>query len=243
MKREIILIAFLLNSAIVIANPDTSKVNESPVVESKKENSKIPDYLIYTVITFIGVTLGGVWVKYVFERTVKQVEADYTEKMKEKLKDVNSQIAKAFNDKQENVDKILEKADNEKILLKTKKILIWGEADNTIIKRVLRNIGFNITDNLFEEEKDGLQYDILIINNKSGTLVKDKDTSKLLLKAKDHLSNEKICIFYYNSTLSHFPIGEIDESMQDRINFATNAAQIYGNLLNTLKYQDKISKS
>lgn len=236
MKNNTLLIVFLLTSIIVLANPDTSKVTESLTVETKKENSKIPDYAIYTVITFIGIAIGGAWIKYLFDRTVKQIESDYTEKMKEKLKDIDSQIAKAFNDKQENVDMLLEKADHEKMLLKTKEILIWGETDNTIIKRVLRNIGFNITDNLFEEETDGIRYDLLFINNEGGSL----EMVKVLNKIKS-LSNKQVA-FYYNLNNIRLDTTKL-KGLEDKVNFVNSAAQIYGNLLNTLKYQDKISKN
>ena len=49
--------------------------------------------------------------------------------------------------------------------------------------------------------------------------------------------------FYYNTTRKFFPIHQIAAEDQDRVNFATNPAQLYGNLVNTLAYQDKLLPS
>ena len=51
-----------------------------------------------------------------------------------------------------------------------------------------------------------------------------------------------ICFFYFNETRVIFPTDRLQYDLQKRINFATNPAQIYGNLLNTLKYQDRIAQ-
>jgi hypothetical protein len=168
------------------------------------------------------------------------LDDSYKKKLENKVKEFEDNItmrfSKVVNENEDIVQTILDKANIEKQLFDKKKILIWGETDSSFIEGALKKIKFNHKNITKDATQD---FDVLFINNLTGSLV-DAD---MIVKAKGCLSNEKICLFYYNTTRKNFPNDKLDESMQDRINFATNAAQIYGNLLNTLKYQDKICKS
>lgn len=167
------------------------------------------------------------------------LDESYKKKLENKVKEfedtVTTRLSKVVNENENIVQSILDKANIEKQLFDTKKILIWGEPDSSFIESALKKIKFNHKNITKDETKD---FDVLFINNLKGSLVKQD----MIDKAKKCLSNDKICLFYYNTSRINFPNELLDDSIQDRINFATNAAQIYGNLLNTLKYQDKISK-
>lgn len=168
------------------------------------------------------------------------LDESYRKKLENKVKEFEDtltvRLSKVVNENESIVQSILDKANIEKQLFDSKKILIWGETDSTFIESALKKIKFNHKNITKDETQD---FDILFINNLKGTL----DKQEMIEKAKECLSNEKVCLFYYNTSNVFFPNRDLAESTQDRINFATNAAQIYGNLLNTLKYQDKISKS
>lgn len=167
------------------------------------------------------------------------LDESYKKKLETKVAEfdqkLTTRLTEIFNENESVVNSILDKANVEKQLFDNKKILIWGEEDATFIESALRKIKFNHKNITKDETQD---FDVLFINNLKGSL----DKKDMIDKAKACLENDNICLFYYNASGIFFPNKDLDESTQDRINFATNAAQIYGNLLNTLKYQDKISK-
>ena len=159
---------------------------------------------------------------------------------------------------------IIEKHDDEKHLFAYKKIAIWGEQDDGVIKNVLGNIKFTSANiRSYQDYKKGEVYHVLIINNTQGEALIKKpsrgNNSDIEFEEKLESYHQKlktikelivqqaphVCIFYFSLAGVIFPIWEYNSNiqLQARIGFATTPAQIYGNLLNILKYQDHLQNS
>jgi|GEM_PF-6538157 len=239
----------LLDEKSLVAEQLNWKFEKLQEEISRTENRLKNEYFFFITIgiplTLIGI-LGVLYSAYDYMK--KQAK----EKVEEAIQPIVKQNEKSILD-------LLKKYDRESILFNNKIVRVWGENYDTI-KTVLDNVGFN-TDNLisYGEMKEGKAYHILLINNESGNKLpkkpgeKEEDYQGKLKKYNDKLEQIKdliskqeqtVCIFYYCSEGVNFPIWEIkDKQLQARINFATNPSQIYGNLLNSLKYQDHIEKS
>ena len=150
---------------------------------------------------------------------------------------VNQTIVKKINEKDETIMKLLSEMDLETRLLKEKKIKIVGEQPDrgkkSIIEEVLKRVGFNMKNVGYDLK----YFDVLVINNENSSV----EEVEMLEMAKE-LARSNTTIFYFNNKRKHFPLDKLDDpELKMKVNFATNPAQIYGNLLNSLKYQDRLS--
>ncbi len=145
-------------------------------------------------------------------------------------------IITAINGNEALLNKIRDAADLEELLIKTKKINLIGETPDTILS-ILTNVGF-LRKNLFTEADDeNSDYDVLFINNENGK-VNLEEAVQVVKGLPDNVH-----VFHYTSKHNIiFPTGQLPYEARHRVNFATNPAQIYGNLINTLKYQHRLSK-
>lgn len=234
MKKLIFLMLFMFFvSYFLVANNDSlTIVNLQEQVEQLQEKQKGINWRTVLPLSAFIVLIGGLLyglsranVKAIEDRMLKQFETRLEE-----------QIIKTINDKKMLVDLTIGNTDTEQRLMQTKRIFRIGEADDSLIKRVLKNVSFNLQNYYTNEEeaKDG--YDILLINNANGS----QDLNELV--GKVNLLPDQIAAFYYNTNQKFFPSKDLEQGKEDKVNFATNASQIYGNLLNTLKYQDKMEK-
>ncbi len=179
--------------------------------------------------------------------------------------EVDEKIGDAIRGRSETVRHLLNTYDEESFLRQNKRIYIAGGTGKEKVRDILIENGIN-SENVYLDEDTAKRnkYDILFFNNLNGELLPAKPQDKNGQKHDEAKYNEEmrkhdeafqailkmmqaekqsVCFFYYNETNVIFPIWEIrDYDLKKRINFVTNPAQIYGNLLNTLKYQDKISK-
>jgi len=183
--------------------------------------------------------------------------------------EVEEKIGDVIRGRSKDVRKILSDYDDESLLRNTKRIFINGPdiSHNQNLRGLLIENGFHAKNILIDEQTaQETGYDLLLINNINGEVLpaippKDKDTTpemekeydsklkkhnvewiKLFEKIKSEKSN--VFIFYYSEQNINFPLHKItDYNLKKRINFATNPAQIYGNLINSLKYQYRLSKS
>lgn len=260
-KRSERLIKEELNdiSFLDASNLDTSMVNKKSVAAQKLDLqfqklehkiSAIEDKLQreYYYLVTIGFPLTLIGIIGVLISTYRYLVVRAREEVDEAIKPIIQKHESSVLD-------IIKKYDDEKRLFSEKVILVWGEEDYSEIEKVLDNVEFNM-DNLksYDEIRGGEPYHLLLINNTTGKVLpqnnnnnnnqaeKDKYTeawNELKSIAENQASS--VCIFYYCSTTINFPIWEIkDKTLQARINFATNPSQIYGNLLNSLKYQDHL---
>jgi hypothetical protein len=151
------------------------------------------------------------------------------------------------------VKQLFDKHDAEKQLFLTKKIRIVGEKDEESLNKInemLKVIGFNL-DNVVQGEntREGDNYDLVFINNTDGTYYPKNATEEQQKPLLELLKKQspKVCYFYYCESGVQLDNKNLAKTLSDptlptRINFATNPAQIYSNLLNTLKLQEKLSQ-
>lgn len=164
-------------------------------------------------------------------------------------KEVEEQIVEAMKGRSNLIRKMLRNYREEEHLLKKKKIYFYKNQDGTDIKDFLILFGF--TEKSFV--LDASTADVVFINNEDNYLGKldlrgktESDITTLLIENQGWLEIKKIiglhsnkCFFYYNSKGVQFP-SQMFTKLETlaRVNYATNPAQLYGNLLNSLKYQD-----
>lgn len=145
-------------------------------------------------------------------------------------------IIAAINGNEALLNKIREAADLEELLIKTKRIKLIGEIPDTILS-ILTNVGFMRKNLITEADDENSDYDVHFINNENGT-VNLEEAVQAVKGLPDYVH-----VFYYSSKHGlFFPTGQLPYEARHRVNFATNPAQIYGNLVNTLKYQHRLSK-
>lgn len=265
--KELTTIFFLIISSLILLNDlsaqsDSLRIvemeNQIQALQEKTEGINWPQVLSISGIAGVLFLLIGWAFKSAVEKSQQAEAAKIERKIGELEREAESRIAKAekkilesINEKGDVVHLAFEKTSEEQALLQTKRILVWGESDLEMIKRVLRRAGFNLNNLFTTEEETEKVFDILLINNTTGSktprepqIEKSKrpsyDFSEVLGRVSD-LELPK-CIFYYNETFVHFPRKKLPPELQDRINFATNPAQLYGNLLNTLKYQQNLAE-
>lgn len=199
------------------------------------------DYLGLGALAGAAVGLIG----YLFKQSIEAAKNAATSKLQSRLDDFErsaiqlseEKIFAAINGNEALLNKIRETADLEELLIKTKKIKLVGEIPDTILS-ILTNVGF-LRKNLLTEADDGTSaFDIHFINNENGT-VNLEEAVQVVKGLPDNVH-----VFYYSSKHGlFFPTGQLPYEARHRINFATNPAQIYGNLINTLKYQHRLNKS
>lgn len=242
--------SMLLNKKSEIASVLAARFKKLEDEIQQQERTLKQEYFYFVVIG-LPLTLIGLITFLIGSFRFLQKEAEVT---------VKKQILESFGEKEATISNMIEKQDKEVSLFKNTKIAIWGkEKSNETIRQVLANVNFNMYNIIdYENVKGGQEYQVLLINNETAqTLISspregDNDYDKNLkrqssqwneIKELIEKQSESVCIFYYCSSQVHFPMSKIEDiDLQARINFATNPSQIYGNLLNTLKYQDYISK-
>lgn len=230
--------------------------NKAEIQLIKKQH----DFIIW-ILAFLGLgTLAGAISLFFYIPNEVKKKAD---------QEVKNRIESIVSNNETSVLNLIEEHNEEKNLFQNKIIRIWGEKDYTTLTKVLQNVEFK-SSNIFwyDEVKQGQAYDVLIINNenakklsKVNNFLFDAETEdereKRVKKEEDKFTDQwaeieqlikeqapNVCVLYYCNRNVRMPLEKIrDVDLQARINFATNPAQIYGNLLNTLKYQEKIANS
>ena len=220
--------------------------------EIQAQERRLKQEYFYFIVIGLPLTLIGL---------ISFLVASFQALKKQAEQSVKEEIEPIVENKKSIIVDLIEEHDKELQLFQKKKIVLWGnEPNNDTITEVLSNIEFNQQNIInYNDLKAGQKYDVLIINNESANSLRqlpsrDDESFEGEQKRYDEewkemsdlieQQHEDICIFYYCSCRVNFPIGKIQsKSLQAKINFVTNPSQIYGNLLNTLKYQDYISKS
>lgn len=190
----------------------------------------------------------------------------YRHVVKQAKEAVDHNIAEIVGAREHSIIQLIESHDDEKQLFKQKVISVFGEDNDDDLRNVLRTVDFDMANyHRSGDIKQGQKYHLLIINNVSGTILPKpplktenentpEEEEKYLKAQNDYDSKwdslqlilneqaEDVCILYYCKKFVPLPIQKLTNSnLQSRINFATNPAQIYGNVLNSLKYQQHLS--
>lgn len=193
------------------------------------------------VITFLGITGCCYLVSFIKKR-------------------VHGQIKRILDGSASTYEAMFKNYGYEQSLIKKKKIWVLSleKNDNDSLSKYLLMMGFkrvefdNFSDLSFDgdylkklEEKFE-KTDLILINDKNNFLnderkeksVNDKDDSSTEKKIKFLAEISKKIIFYYGSSKNNF--GAYNSEKEEQFNFCNTKIQLYGNLVNTLKYQDKI---
>jgi len=223
-----------------------SRIKELNQITLNELNNKKYE-LLWWMLGFVGIgsILGVLTSVWYIPKKIKELTEN----------EINKQVEPLVREKETTIIDLIRKEDKEQQFLSNKKIKIYGEEDETV-SLILNKMGFNMN-NIKKEDsfKDGEAYAILFINNANGEVLEETfvDGRKIpnheQLKELEQLINaqaDTVCIFYYCGRNIRLAVEKMNlrnnKELLARINFATNPAQIYGNLLNSLKYQHKISQ-
>jgi len=196
-----------------------SKSLDNKFIELKNKLKDDYNYLKILLLIFGPVTvLGIIFTAY---KMWKRVEEIAEEKIREKFD-------KIFNEKKNQFEKMIENQ-NEEFQLKEKKsilIISKNEEDESFIEDFFKKMGFKKVEHQSLSKVNKLEkYDLLFLNNEQ----KNIDSTDIL-KLKDKTKSNTL--FFY------FGPNYIDrEEFEHRINFSNSRVQLYGNLINSLRYQ------
>ena len=175
--------------------------------------------------------------------------------------EVDGKIGDAIRGRSHDLRTIIQSYDFESMLCQSKRVYFWGSPESEKIRCLLEENGFNPQNIHLKEDEATKGYEILFINNLKGEVLppKPNPNGNLPKEEFDRLHKEynqkweqlhaqlkeedkNICFLYYSEAGINFPIWEIKNyGLKKRINFATNPAQIYGNLINSMKYQHRLT--
>ncbi len=117
--------------------------------------------------------------------------------------------------------------DNKKIL-----VLSTPNGDSSFLRKLFKEFKFQKVDFKSVEKHENLgKYDLIFINNENG------DFQFELIDSFFENSSKNTVLFYFNTTKRFYNNAKIS----NRLNFANSKTQIYGNLINLLKYQKIIT--
>jgi hypothetical protein len=172
---------------------------------------------------------------------VERAELKITAEFEEKRKELDNKFDKSINLRKEKIEGWISDHDLEDRLINACRILLVGQREHDNVVKVLQNAGFrdkNIYIKLEDEESESspTEYEILFINNELGG-INDKKT---LLEFVQNKSCKQALVFYYNETRVYFPTDDLTDDLKDKVNFANSPAQIFGNILNTIKYRKRL---
>ena len=219
---------------------------QQEAINALEEENPFLHWQDYIGIGFIVSAIVGL-IGYYFKTTIEaakntaisnlQVRIDkFAQSAEGNIQLTEEKIITAINGNEALFNKIRDLADLEEMLIKTKKIRIVGETPDTLIT-LLTQVGFQ-RKNLFTTADEEINdFDIYFINNETATLNLSDELPHVVELPK------KVHVFYFSSKHgAFFPTDKLPYEDRHRVNFATNPAQIYGNLINTLKYQHRLSK-
>lgn len=149
---------------------------------------------------------------------------------------LNEKFDKIISEQESNIIEIVESHDIEKRILRTRTavVLTAENEDEAFIKNFFNKIGFNrdnITFKKVNNHQDIGEVDLIFVNNDN-----DHFESSLI---DDYFNNssDNTVLFYYNTTRKTYN----NNSVSNRMSFANSPTQIYGNMINLMKYQQVIS--
>lgn len=153
-------------------------------------------------------------------------------------KRISEKFDRIIEDKASNILDVVNKNDLEKqILLKRKILILSPQAESSdFVKKFFTEVGFQI-DHLNYKNGDSYDdhgdHDLIFINNDKGHFNHD------IIEQYYKKSSPKTMLFYFNTTAEQYRTSE--PLIQNRLSFANSRTQIYGNLINLLKYQEIIN--
>ncbi len=149
-------------------------------------------------------------------------------------KQLKNKFNNIINQREGSILDIINNQDEEKRILRNKKILVLTSknGDDNFLRNFFKKVDFDI-DNVkyIKEEFFDASYlqniDLVFANNEK------EDLDIELIKEYFSNSSSKTVLFYFNTTQKHYR----QDDVSNRLSFANTKTQIYGNLINLLKYQ------
>jgi len=201
----------LLKEKFEIQSKELHLITEEIKLEQKKNN-----WIAY-IIGLIGI--GSLISFFVF---VKKYIAGKVREKVEKL------VNELYKEKERELLEMARKQNEEFQLKETKSILVIGknQKDNPFIERFFNEMGFrNVRYETLNQVKDPDDYDLLLFDNENLNI----DHADLLaIMAKTKPGN--FCLYFGPDRFDF-------KDFKDRGNFANSRVQLYGNLINSLRYQ------
>ncbi|WP_282068461.1 NARF domain-containing protein [Olleya namhaensis] len=201
-----------------------SNVKESLGNEFKRLESKIDDdYTLLKTLAGIGIGLNLLFIGGVYFKAKKYVDSELKKKFDKIITQRESDILDVVNNN-----------DVEKQILKNKKILVLTskEGDDKFLRKFFKTMGFSL-DNIDYQKVNSYEdhfgkYDLVFANDEDESL-----GVNLTQEYFEQSPNDSV-LFYFGKSYKR------GTKEANRINFANSRTQIYGNLINLLKYQDLI---
>lgn len=237
-NKVVIILIMLLTSNFCIAQQDSLKIKGlenrvekteefQSIAEGKLDNKfsamekKLNDeYSLLKMLAWSGIGLTLISLIGLWWKGKKYIE----DKLKEKFDKIITQ-------QEGNILEVIDKQDVEKQILKTKKILVLTakNGNDAFVRKFFKTMGFQI-DNVNFEKVDSYKlydgYDLIFANNED-TLFDEELIQEYFEKSK-----ENIVLFFFGKSFTK------GQKVTTRMSFANSRTQIYGNLLNLLKYQE-----
>ncbi|MEM1121430.1 MAG: NARF domain-containing protein [Bacteroidota bacterium] len=158
----------------------------------------------------------------------------------EEKKKLDEQFKSSINLRKEKIEGWIQDHDWEKDLIDHCVILLVGQKDHRNVRKLLTQMGFrdkNIIDE--KEATQGKAYEILFINNEDAHIRVDAT----LLKWVEEMPSKTLAFYYDKTRSKHYPTNDLSPALQNKLNFVNAPAQIFGNLMNTIKYRDRLVKN
>ena len=239
LKEKVVLMIFLLfMTNLCLAQKDSLKLksleDRIQIIEGFKENTKEGLKIDFTKLETklnrdyshletCGYVFGSLSLVLIIGACWKG-KAYVDEKIKEKFD-------KIITEYENHILEVIRKEDIEQKLILKKKILVLTakNGDDAYLRKFFKAMKFSI-DNVNYEKVDTYKvydnYDLIFINNEAGDF--DENLTETYFKE----SNSTSVLFYFGSNTKVTP------EQKNRMGFANSKPQIYGNLINLLKYQD-----
>lgn len=204
----------LLQEKFDVKAKELQLIAEEIKLEQKRNNWLIPSILL--IFSFIGLSGFVSLKKYIEKKAQEKAEKLVNEVYKEKARELLE----------------LARKQNEEFQLKeTKSILVVSKNsdDNTFIERFFKKMEFHndkIKYETLSQVKNPDKYDLLLFNNENLN-IDHGDLLAILAKTKP----VNFCLYFGPD---RFDGGK---EFKDRVNFANSPVQLYGNLINSLRYQ------
>jgi uncharacterized protein YneF (UPF0154 family) len=127
----------------------------------------------------------------------------------------------------------------EDIIRQERNIIVLGKenGDRIDIVKYLRNANFDkVSDAVWKDDLDLTDYDLVFIHNFPNYAFSNEEVNKILAKSKSNA-----VLFSFGKVVE----GNLNDSLVNntRVNSALFKSQIYGNLLNALKYQQQLRRN
>lgn len=185
--------------------------------------------ILGSIVTFILTVIFKGNIDNKIEKKSNEIEKSFNAKS-QALEDVFKQTV---NDNKARIENWINTHKTEDRLINTYKIALCGETDNDEAEKLLCKVGF-LEKNILKHGET--EYDILFINNQEGSL--DEET---LLKLVENMNNDAVAFYYSNKLGLHYPIQKLyPKEKRILVNFANSSAQVYGNLLNSMKFRERL---